>query len=227
MTSMPLSHDPQDTPSPSPRRGRRAAEAAQCTRQELLDAALEVFSDRSYNGVSIRDVAETAGTAHGLVRHHFGNKDDLWKAAVDHAIDRCHTALEGYYHEVHEGPDPVATARGVLTTFLRVCAQHPHIIRLILHEGTLGGERLDYALSRFSELGVHLEPLLARVQGFGLLHGYTDQQFFLTIMLNGAGPFALPALTDWVTGEDVRREDVTRRFIDFFVTSLLGEQQES
>lgn len=48
----------------------------------LRDSALRLFAERGIEATTIRDVAAAAGVSGGLVRHHFGSKDDL-RAACD------------------------------------------------------------------------------------------------------------------------------------------------
>ena len=59
-------------------RGREAVRAA------LLTAATELFADRGPARVSVRDIAARAGVNHGLVHRHFGSKDAVLRAVLDH-----------------------------------------------------------------------------------------------------------------------------------------------
>jgi AcrR family transcriptional regulator len=59
------------------------------TRNALLDAAERLFGSKGYAGASLRDIAIDAEVRFGLVHYHFGNKGNLFKAA----IDRNHPAL--------------------------------------------------------------------------------------------------------------------------------------
>lgn len=59
-----------------------AAEAAQ-TREELLDAALEVFWEEGVSRPSLTKVAERAGRTRGAIYGHFENKNDLFNALCD------------------------------------------------------------------------------------------------------------------------------------------------
>jgi AcrR family transcriptional regulator len=60
-----------------------AAEPAQATavrRENILRAAEQLFAERGYHGVSIRDIAEEAGVPLALVGYHFGPKLQLYHA---------------------------------------------------------------------------------------------------------------------------------------------------
>ncbi len=52
-------------------------------RAELLDGLIEAFSTGGIGGRSLRDVAETVGTSHRMLIHHFGTRDAMLVAIVD------------------------------------------------------------------------------------------------------------------------------------------------
>lgn len=64
----------------SDEQNRRVRERA---REALLQAAIEVFSERGVAGASIAVITQRAGTAQGLVNYHFGGKDQLVSAVID------------------------------------------------------------------------------------------------------------------------------------------------
>jgi AcrR family transcriptional regulator len=60
--------------------GRRAGDSG--TRDAILDAATKLFSQRGYQGSSLRAIAAAAGVDPALIRHFFGGKDTLFAAVV-------------------------------------------------------------------------------------------------------------------------------------------------
>jgi TetR/AcrR family transcriptional regulator, regulator of cefoperazone and chloramphenicol sensitivity len=67
--------------------GERAAEDL-TARARIRDAALRLFAERGVGGATIRDIAKAAGVSGGLVRHHFGSKDDLRAACDSYALEQ-------------------------------------------------------------------------------------------------------------------------------------------
>ncbi|HYT10766.1 MAG TPA: TetR family transcriptional regulator [Mycobacteriales bacterium] len=53
----------------------------------MLDAARRVFADRGYQHASLRRIAAEAGVDAGMVRHFFGDKAGLFRAAMDLPFD--------------------------------------------------------------------------------------------------------------------------------------------
>ncbi len=52
-------------------------------RAELLDDLIQAFADGGIGGRSLRDIAETVGTSHRMLIHHFGTRDAMLLAIVD------------------------------------------------------------------------------------------------------------------------------------------------
>lgn len=61
---------------------KRTAEEAAKTRQDILDAALTVFSEKGYSAARLQDIASVAGVTRGAVYHHFDNKAGLFQALM-------------------------------------------------------------------------------------------------------------------------------------------------
>jgi AcrR family transcriptional regulator len=62
---------------------RTAAKAAQ-TRHELVDAAVDVFSECGYSGATLERIADRAGVTRGALYHHFDDKADVYETALRH-----------------------------------------------------------------------------------------------------------------------------------------------
>ncbi|MFK4227266.1 TetR/AcrR family transcriptional regulator [Streptomyces sp. NPDC019890] len=69
-------------------------------RQQLIGVALELFSHRSPDDVSIDEIAAAAGISRPLVYHYFPGKQSLYEAALRRAAEE----LAGRFMEPSEGP---------------------------------------------------------------------------------------------------------------------------
>jgi AcrR family transcriptional regulator len=56
-----------------------APEAAS-TRERILNVALELFTEKGYDGASLREVAERLGVTKAAIYYHFASKDDILMA---------------------------------------------------------------------------------------------------------------------------------------------------
>ncbi|MGC3002082.1 TetR family transcriptional regulator [Streptomyces sp. G35A] len=90
----------------SRRRGRPPRTAAAGTRDRILGAAREEFSERGYEKTSVRSIARSAGVDSALVHHYFGTKEQVFEAAVEvafaPALEARDTVLDGPVEEAGE-----------------------------------------------------------------------------------------------------------------------------
>ncbi|MCX5170672.1 TetR/AcrR family transcriptional regulator [Streptomyces antibioticus] len=68
------------------RRGRPPRAESAETRDRILAAAREQFSERGYDKTSVRGIAKAAGVDSALVHHYFGTKDLIFEAAVEGVV---------------------------------------------------------------------------------------------------------------------------------------------
>src|SRR5918994_5724929 len=52
-------------------------------REEILDAANALFSERGYDEVSVEEIASSAGVTRGLVHHYFGGRREVYIALLE------------------------------------------------------------------------------------------------------------------------------------------------
>jgi len=57
------------------------------TKEKILEASLDVFSEFGYHGATMRKIAGAAGLSLGLVYHYFPTKEKVFRHLVDYALD--------------------------------------------------------------------------------------------------------------------------------------------
>ena len=56
------------------------------TRERILDAALEMFSQNGYAGTNIRELSASLGLVKSGIYKHFGSKEEIWNTLLDRMI---------------------------------------------------------------------------------------------------------------------------------------------
>src|SRR6476620_6722006 len=89
-------------------------------RAQLLSLAKAAFSDRSYDDVSIDDIAREAKISKGLLYHYFPTKRDLYVAGLREIATELVTAVTSIPQDLI----PIARARAGLDAYLDHITRH-------------------------------------------------------------------------------------------------------
>jgi AcrR family transcriptional regulator len=207
------------TVEPAPRATRPSADA---TRRRILDAALELFADRSFDGASTRDIAERAGVSQPSLGYHFRTKDELWRAAVSSLFAELDARMAERIHGLR-GVDEVTRAELLVRDFIAFSAEHPQLHRIITQESKVDGDRMDWLVDR------HVRPLYELTTG--MFQRLVDQGVlpdvpapFLYYVLTGAGPtiFVLAPECRRLAGFDPLAPEAVEAHADLVVDLLFG-----
>ncbi|WP_367323697.1 TetR/AcrR family transcriptional regulator [Streptomyces sp. HUAS ZL42] len=110
-------------------------------RQQLIGVALELFSRRSPDEVSIDEIASAAGISRPLVYHYFPGKLSLYEAALKRASED----LTSRFAEPHVGPLG-ARLRRAMRRFFDFVDEHGPGFSALMRGGPAGGSSTTNAL---------------------------------------------------------------------------------
>ncbi len=100
-------------------------------REEILAAALHLFSEKGYHNVSMHEIAAKAEFAIGTLYKFFQNKEDLYKALV---LGQCDKYEAQVTRAIEEPDDVVEKLRNYVRTRSRRFRANLPFIRLFLAE---------------------------------------------------------------------------------------------
>lgn len=203
-------------------RAERREEQKLATQARVLDAALALFSERGFEGASVRDIAAAAGVTHAVIRLHFGGKAQLWQAAVDHLFARMS-------HEMRPraGEPPFEAGRAGMECFIRryvhYCARHPEHARLMLQESMHDNEQLAFAVERhIAPSHAFLQRLIGPAVDQGILIDVPAISMIYILSAAGQSVFALAEEARRIYGTDVLEDGFVERHADAVVRLLLS-----
>ena len=122
------------------------------TKSRIIAAAIQAFSSDGYEGASTRQIAALAHENQGLITYHFGNKENLWKAAVDALFGGFRAQLEERA-KVLADADPATRLRLLIYFLVRYAAEHPEQMQLMVQEGKADSPRTKWLVDR------HIAPM--------------------------------------------------------------------
>ena len=100
-------------------------------RQEMLAAALDLFSEKGYHNVSMHQIAEKAEFAIGTLYKFFQNKEDLYKALV---LEQCDQFEAAVTCAIDEPADEIEKLRSYIRTKGEGIRGNLRFVRLFLAE---------------------------------------------------------------------------------------------
>jgi AcrR family transcriptional regulator len=98
---------------------RKTKEEAEATRESVLMAALDLFSERGYSHATFSDIARRIGMTRGAVYWHFDNKPALLAALIEYICERKQQLVGETIRNVHS----VSDMRRVFVAHTRVVAE--------------------------------------------------------------------------------------------------------
>lgn len=106
------------------------------TRQLLLDAAQDCFSEYGYNGTRVSDIVFRAGVSQGNFYRHFTSKDEIFLEALRPSLEEL--AASTTRTSVGDGVD-LATMVALTTAYLSSYTRNRHILRVMREAAASGG----------------------------------------------------------------------------------------
>jgi AcrR family transcriptional regulator len=182
--------------------GKKTREESIKTKKKILRAALKIFAREGFYNAKLRDIAAQAGTTHSLIRHHFGSKDDLWKAVVDYGLDLHINSLKKVLNS-GEKDDPVKLYKNSIANYIKMNAKNPELSKILLHDNSRSSPHLDYLMERERKLHSVIEPYFEKVQEYGYFKGFDHDNFLIYIRALVETPIATKDITNRLLKGDI------------------------
>jgi len=181
-------------------------------RKQLVALGIELFAERTYDDVSIDELAQAAGISKGLLYHYFPTKRDFYVATVKQAaqelLDRTATP---------EGMNPLDRVRAGLDAYLDYVVKHGKPYASLLRGGV--GSDAEVADIVDETRAAFCARLLE-----GAPFDVTSGGSLLRIVLRGWIGFVEAATIEWI---DARRQVKKDTLRDLLIETLLKAVQSA
>jgi AcrR family transcriptional regulator len=159
--------------------------AAAERRQALIEAAIPVFADGSYRGVTTAEIARAAGVSEPILYRHFDSKRELYLAAVEHQWSLVRAEwerLEADATDSNEWLSRMAKAKASLT------GSKFRLAELWVQALSEAGEEPElrrYLRTHLREVHDYLAAAIRRAQASGAINPGRDPEAEAWIFLAG------------------------------------------
>ena len=113
------------------------------TRARILQAAFTVLSRQGYENTSVKDIAEEAGVAQGLVHYHYKSKQQLVLAVLEFVCHKVELGVEGEAGAL----EAFAQTKAMLKDSRATNSLYVQLIGISLHDPVIGGGVRDFIRS--------------------------------------------------------------------------------
>jgi AcrR family transcriptional regulator len=171
-------------------------------REELIEAALRLFSTSPVDQISMDDIADEAHASRALVYHYFGSKQDLYLAAV-------HSAAEQLAHQLVIRGEMSARERltRAVSNYLDFARDYAPSFLALLRGGGPG--------AAYPELGTAVEQVRDLITAGLLEILHADQPTPILMMTARAWTAVVESASlDWLENKEIPRPDLDRLLID-------------
>lgn len=204
---------------------RRDREKA-ARREQVLQAAREVFTRKGFEGTTVEEIAARAELSKGAVYLYFQSKEDLflamWRPTVDFLVDQAEQVL----HSTGGLVDRFAALLDVYTGLLR---NHPDFIEAILNwkhgdlKEKVSAETYQAVVVRCLHIYDSLLKLLEDGMGVGLFRR-VDAPSFVTMIMGAFNGVSLMLKNPEHQKMALRSQNEVCSFMrDYFLTTLVAK----
>ncbi|MEV5142918.1 TetR/AcrR family transcriptional regulator [Streptomyces sp. NPDC052727] len=172
-------------------------------RQQLIGVALDLFSRRSPDEVSIDEIASAAGISRPLVYHYFPGKLSLYEAALKRASED----LASRFAEPHEGPLGARLLR-VMGRFFDFVDEHGPGFSALMRGGPAVGSTTTNALIDSVRQAAY-DQILSHL-------GVTEASPRLELVVRSWISLAESTALIWLDGRRVPRAELEKQLVHDF-----------
>lgn len=140
-------------------------------REQILDAAVHIFSDKGFAGASMRDIAREVGVTEGLLYHYFEGKDQLlytcwkersWRASLEKILAES------------EGIPLQEVLRAMIADFTQSLRDNADMVRICSNEMQHNPEMREFHTQRIEDNGKLIADFLRARQATGEIRPDVD-----------------------------------------------------
>jgi TetR/AcrR family transcriptional regulator len=113
---------------------------AEDRRRQIVEVASELFSQRGFNGVRTKEIADRAGISPAILFRHFPSKEAIYSAILDHKLKQAAERIRARLQDAAGRKDDRAFFGALAFDLLELYARDSGLLRLLLFSALEGHE---------------------------------------------------------------------------------------
>ncbi|MGE2731500.1 TetR/AcrR family transcriptional regulator [Mycolicibacterium vaccae] len=180
--------------------------------QQMLDAAVQIFSVNGFHETSMDAIAAEAQISKPMLYLYYGSKEELFGACLDRELGRF---VEEVRNKIDFDDPPKELLRSAVLAFLKYIDEH-RASWMVLYTQATSSQRFSHTVREGRE---RIIELVARLLRSGTRHPGPDTDFeMMAVALVGAGE----AIAARVSTGDADADEAAELMINLFWRGLKG-----
>lgn len=100
-------------------------------REDILEAAAQVFRQKGFHGASMQDIAEAVNLQKASLYHHVSSKQEILLAILDRALELLHERISAFSAQ---SLAPDVKLHEMIRAYLQILAENPDLSAVLLFE---------------------------------------------------------------------------------------------
>jgi len=142
-------------------------------RKQLIEVAIDLFSEKGFSGTTTKEIAAAAGVTEAIIFRHFATKQDLYKAILDYKSGL--NSATNWRDEVQvymDANDDAGLFRFLIAKIIAFDREQPKFARLMTHAALEGHElAIMHHTQLAMPIGLKLKEYIAKRQASGAIRG--------------------------------------------------------
>jgi len=188
-------------------------------KQEIVQAAIELFAAKGFRGTTTRDLAAKAGVNEAIIFRHFVSKTELYRAILEEKVHQNHDARYKEVEQLAANPDIRSFLEFLGDQFIQRHEQDSTFMRLLLFSALEGHELVDM----FFESMAIRDPMAAYMErqmnqgSFKRMNPHLAARAFLGMLVCH---IQIQEIFGQKNQQEFDRQDAVKTFVSIFLDGM-------
>ncbi|MBO8151209.1 MAG: hypothetical protein DRP91_04030 [Candidatus Neomarinimicrobiota bacterium] len=193
-----------------------------CTKDRIIDIAIEMFAKKGYENVSMNEIAKEVGISKPAIYYYFESKEKLFIEMMNVVTEKFLNSIEEVFEK---DVPPEQKLLNMIETMFEKTKEKPKIFRII-HGLNIEDTKAEFVLKfkdRFRFIRENLRKIIIEGKNSGKFRQDIDPEVFIPCF---NGSISLHVIR-YIKGDDIDlSRERARKVWDLFLKGLLTKQEE-
>jgi len=191
----------------------------QSHKQHLLDAAVQLFAQKGYDGATLKEIADRARANVALISYHFGGKEGLYREILESLVQDRLSATERMLRPVSSEEEFKIHLKLFIEELIQAHFKSPYLMKIV-HRDFDGDNQMVFEIFKgsFHKIFLNIKSFLQHAIDKKILRQNIDSECAATILIGG---LVHSLRTDFLRKKLFGKTLTGKKYADHFIEQLL------